>query len=83
MRRLHLLVDSSHERHDAGSVERKEIRKGGTGGSKVAGIHSKRNNTIELGELNQLDLIVTESIIRWASCTDIPSAPSLGLSLVC
>lgn len=83
MKRLHLLLNSSHEMNDTGSVEQKEIRRGRTDGSKDSGIHSKRNNTIELGELNQLDLIVTESIIRWASCTDIPSAPSLGLSLVC
>lgn len=83
MKKLHDLLDSSHVKHDAGDMEWKEIRKGGTGGSKVAGIHSKRNHTIGLGELNQLDLIVTESIIRWASCTDIPTAPSLRLSLVC
>ncbi|KAF3448477.1 hypothetical protein FNV43_RR09190 [Rhamnella rubrinervis] len=83
VKKLHVLPDSSHVKHDAGDLERKEIRKGGTGGSKVAGIHSRRNHTIGLGELNQLDLIVTESVIRWASCTDIPTAPSLRLSLVC
>ncbi|KAF4367781.1 hypothetical protein F8388_016604 [Cannabis sativa] len=66
-------------------MERKEIRRGGggPGGTKVGGIHSKRNNTIGLGEFTQINLIVTESVIRWASCTDIPTAPSLRLSLVC
>lgn len=47
------------------------------------GFHNKRNHTIGLGEFDQLDLIVTESVIRWASCTHIPSASSLRLSLVC
>ncbi|PON57504.1 Tyrosine-protein kinase [Parasponia andersonii] len=69
-------------KRDAGELERKEIRRG-PGGTKVAGIHSKRNHTIGLGEFTQLNLIVTESVIRWASCTDIPTAPSLRLSLVC
>lgn len=45
------------------------------------GIRSKRNHTIGLGE--QLDLMVTETVIRWASCTHLPSAPSLRSSLVC
>ncbi|KAF9617222.1 hypothetical protein IFM89_035104 [Coptis chinensis] len=53
------------------------------GGSRSLGIHSKRNRTIGLGEFEQLDLMVTESIIRWASCTHLPSAASLRLSLVC
>lgn len=51
--------------------------------SRAIGIHSKRNHTIGLGELVQLDLMISESIIRWASCTQLPSAPSLRLSLVC
>ncbi|KAK9276210.1 hypothetical protein L1049_005741 [Liquidambar formosana] len=71
-------------RHEVGEMEhRTEIRRSGTSGSRVPGIHSKRNHTIGLGELDQLDLIVTESVIRWASCTHIPSAPSLRSSLVC
>lgn len=78
-----MLPDLFPIKHGAGDMERKEIRKGGTSGPKVAGIHSKRNHTIGLGELNQLDIIVTESVIRWASCTDIPTASSLRLSLVC
>uniref|UniRef100_A0A5B7BFV3 non-specific serine/threonine protein kinase n=1 Tax=Davidia involucrata TaxID=16924 RepID=A0A5B7BFV3_DAVIN len=72
-------------KHLFGKMEqRTELQRGGgTGGFKVSGVHSKRNHTIGLGELEQLDLIVTESVIRWASCTHIPSAPSLRLSLVC
>lgn len=45
------------------------------------GIRSKRNRTIGLGE--QLDLMVTETVIRWSSCTHLPSTPSLQSSLVC
>ncbi|KAL1154136.1 hypothetical protein V6Z11_A09G221100 [Gossypium hirsutum] len=56
---------------------------GGPNGSRLAGIHSKRNHTISLGEINHFDLVVNESVIRWASCTHIPRAPSLRLSLVC
>ncbi|KAL0697673.1 hypothetical protein Bca4012_053795 [Brassica carinata] len=53
--------------------------------ARMSGLHSKRNRTIGLGELDQLvvDVAVTESIIRWASCTHIPTAPSLRLSIVC
>jgi calcium-dependent protein kinase len=54
--------------------EKTEIRKGNLG------IHSKRNHTIGHGELGH---IVTESVIRWVSCTHIPNAPSLRSSLVC
>ncbi|GMI96218.1 phosphoenolpyruvate carboxylase-related kinase 1 [Hibiscus trionum] len=66
-------------------VEQKtELRKGGLlNGSCIPGIRSKRNQTISLGEFNHLDLLLTESVIRWASCTHIPTAPSLRLSLVC
>lgn len=70
-------------KRNIGETECKEIRRGGPGGTKVAGIHNKRNHTIGLGEFTQINLIVTESVIRWASCTDIPTAPSLRLSLVC
>lgn len=71
-------------RHDIGETEhRTEIRRGGTSGYKASVIHSKRNHTIGLGEQDQLDLIVTESVIRWASCTHIQGAPSLRSSLVC
>ncbi|XAR70347.1 Non-specific serine/threonine protein kinase [Bertholletia excelsa] len=77
---------SPSTKHLLGETEnRTELRWGGaTGGSKLPGMHSKRNHTIGLGELDQLDLIVTtESVIRWASCTHIPTASSLRLSLVC
>lgn len=78
------LTDCAPAKRDDGEVEHKEFRRGGTNGlSRVAGIHSKRNHTIGLGELDQLNLIVTESVIRWASCTHIPTVPSLRLSLVC
>ncbi|KAL1827233.1 hypothetical protein ACET3Z_005645 [Daucus carota] len=46
-------------------------------------IRSKRNHTIGLGELDPIDLIVTESVIRWASCTNIVGSSSLRSSLVC
>ncbi|XP_028756353.1 calcium-dependent protein kinase 26-like isoform X1 [Neltuma alba] len=56
-------------------------RAGGNNGHRVLGIHSKRNRTIGLGEREQLDIVVTESIIRWSSCTQLPT--SLRSSLVC
>lgn len=63
--------------------DRTEVPRGGATASRASGIHNKRNRTIGLGELDQLNLVVTESVIRWASCTHIPTAPSLRLSLVC
>ncbi|CAL0328642.1 unnamed protein product [Lupinus luteus] len=54
---------------------------GMNGYNRVLGIHSKRNRTIGLGEHEQLDLVVTESVIRWSSCTQLST--SLRLSLVC
>ncbi|KAG6754459.1 hypothetical protein POTOM_042498 [Populus tomentosa] len=63
------------------SVEVK--RSGAEIGPRALGIHGKRNRTIGLGECKQLDLMVTESVIRWASCTHLPTAPSLRSSLVC
>ncbi|XAR71752.1 Non-specific serine/threonine protein kinase [Bertholletia excelsa] len=67
-------------------TERKasEVRRAeGMSSSRMSGIHSKRNRTIGLGEFDQLDLVVTESVIRWASCTNLPTATSLRSSLVC
>lgn len=58
-----------------------ETRKGAP--TRPSGIHSRRNHTIGLGELEQLDLMVTETVIRWASCTNLSSAASLRSSLVC
>ncbi|KAK6926295.1 Protein kinase domain [Dillenia turbinata] len=52
-------------------------------GSRMLAIHNKRNHTIGLGELEQLDLMVTESVIRWSSCTNLPTASSFRSSLVC
>ncbi|KAJ6294592.1 hypothetical protein OIU76_022635 [Salix suchowensis] len=72
--------------HEAREIENKPVevkRAGAEIGSKMLGIHSKRNRTIGLGEREQLDIMVTESIIRWASCTRLPTAPSLRSSLVC
>jgi hypothetical protein len=64
-------------------MQKIEFPREGCNGSKLSSIHSRRNHTIGLGELDQLNIMVTESVIRWASCTHIPTAPSLRLSLVC
>ncbi|XWS61096.1 hypothetical protein CRYUN_Cryun07bG0096400 [Craigia yunnanensis] len=58
-----------------------EFRTGGSSGDQVG--HSKRNRTIGHGEREQLDFLVSESVIRWASCTNLPTATSLRSSLVC
>nr|GLL21097.1 calcium-dependent protein kinase 26 [Ipomoea trifida] len=86
---LFMMADTCvcYEQVAAGGLERKalEVKKGGGPNvvSRMAGIHSRRNHTIGLGELEQLDLMVTESVIRWASCTCLPTATSLRSSLVC
>jgi hypothetical protein len=70
--------------HEGKEMEHKEAevkRSRGTFGSRMFCIHSKRNHTIGLGEREQLDLMVTESVIRWSSCTHLPT--SLRSSLVC
>ncbi|CAK7335436.1 unnamed protein product [Dovyalis caffra] len=65
-------------------MQKIEFRREGFNGSKLSSIHSsRRHHTIGLGELDQFNIMVTESVIRWASCTHIPTAPSLRLSLVC
>lgn len=56
-----------------------EVKRGG--GSRISGIHSKRNRTIGLGEFEPLDLVVTESVIRWVSCTHLSA--SLRSDFVC
>ncbi|GLU05744.1 hypothetical protein SLE2022_228250 [Rubroshorea leprosula] len=83
--KLFVVPDSSLGiKQEARELEPKtEIQRGAASVSRLSGIHSKRNHTIGLGELDQINLIVTESVIRWASCTQIPTAPSLRLSLVC
>ncbi|XP_073064339.1 calcium-dependent protein kinase 26-like [Primulina eburnea] len=60
-----------------------EVRKSASDGARTLGLHSRRNHTISLGEFEQLDIMVTESVIRWASCTHLPTAHSLRSSLVC
>ncbi|XP_030524844.1 calcium-dependent protein kinase 26 isoform X1 [Rhodamnia argentea] len=70
-------------KYDGEAEKRSETRRTGTGGSRLLGKHSKRNHMIGFGELDQIDFVVAESVIRWASCTHIPTAPSLRLSLVC
>lgn len=82
-RKLLLLRDSPLH-VDAKETERKPAetkRASAMSGHRGLGIHSKRNRTIGLGECEQLDLVVTESVIRWSSCTQLPT--SLRSSLVC
>lgn len=73
--------------HELREVEQHNTAEvGGAGraiGSKMFGIHSKRNHTIGLGEREPLDFMVSESVIRWASCTHLSTAPSFRSSLVC
>lgn len=51
--------------------------------SRAIGINSRRNHTIGSGEREHLDVAVAESVIRWASCTHLPTTHSLRASLVC
>ncbi|XP_020571969.1 calcium-dependent protein kinase 29-like [Phalaenopsis equestris] len=51
--------------------------------SRAISRRSKRNRTIGMGEFEQLNLVVSESVIRWASCTPLKGAMSLRSSLVC
>ncbi|KAH7855912.1 hypothetical protein Vadar_030532 [Vaccinium darrowii] len=86
--KLFTLPDSSlcsgHGEREMWSHKGVEVKKTeGTMGSRMSAIHGKRNRTIGLGEFDQLDLMVTESVIRWASCTNLPTATSLRSSLVC
>ncbi|XP_061341694.1 calcium-dependent protein kinase 17-like isoform X2 [Gastrolobium bilobum] len=70
--------------HDVKEMDCKPVeakRAGGTNWHSALGFHSKRNRTIGLGERDQLDLVVTESVIRWSSCTQLPTSPRS--SLVC
>ncbi|GAB2265274.1 hypothetical protein Dimus_000341 [Dionaea muscipula] len=60
-----------------------DAKRAGATGSRISSIHNKRNRTIGLGEFDQIGFMVTESVIRWASCTNLPTAPSLRSSLVC
>lgn len=86
LRQLSFPPDPSQPiRHKLSEMEhRTEFRRGGVAnGSKISSMSSKRNHTIGLGELDQLDLMASESVIRWASCTHLPSAATLRSSLVC
>ncbi|KAG8094052.1 hypothetical protein GUJ93_ZPchr0012g19198 [Zizania palustris] len=51
--------------------------------SRAIGINSRRNHTIGAGEREHLDVAVAESVIRWASCTNLSTTHSLRASLVC
>ncbi|GLU21034.1 hypothetical protein SLE2022_371990 [Rubroshorea leprosula] len=70
---------------EARATEQKtaEVKTMGANGSRMLGFHSKRNHTIGVGEREQLHFMVSESVIRWASCTNLPTATSLRSSLVC
>lgn len=76
---LYVEQQDAEREHKITDVKRLEV----SGGTRIFSSHSKRNRTIGLGEFDQLDLMVTESIIRWASCTNLPTATSLRSSLVC
>ncbi|KAK6118057.1 hypothetical protein DH2020_048222 [Rehmannia glutinosa] len=69
----------------AGDMDLKAVedRQGGSSGARISGIRSRRNHTIGVGEFEHFDLTVTESVIRWASCTNLPTATSFRSSLVC
>ncbi|KAJ6791231.1 calcium-dependent protein kinase 19 [Iris pallida] len=69
--------------HDIWENRGSEFRRGTVASTSRENIHlrSKRNHTIGLGE--QLDLMVSESVVRWASCIHFSCAPSLRSSLVC
>lgn len=51
--------------------------------SRAIGMNSRRNHTIGAGEREHLDVAVAESVIRWASCTNLSTTHSLRASLVC
>ncbi|CAN6191790.1 unnamed protein product [Urochloa humidicola] len=53
--------------------------------SRGVGINSRRqrHHTIGAGEREHLDVAVAESVIRWASCTNLSTTHSLRASLVC
>lgn len=79
--RGNMIANSSlHSEHEAADEAKKEE---GTSGYRMSVVHSKRNRTIGLGEVEQLDFMATVSVIRWASCTHLPTATSLRSSLVC
>ncbi|KAJ9672947.1 hypothetical protein PVL29_026276 [Vitis rotundifolia] len=53
-----------------------EVQKAiGVSGYRMSDTHNKRDRTIGLGAFDQLDLVVTESVIRWASYIYISPIP--------
>lgn len=73
-----------HELREVEQHNTAEVGRAGRAiGSKMFSIHSKRNHTIGLGEREPLDFMVSESVIRWASCTHLSTAPPFRSSLVC
>ncbi|GER25280.1 calcium-dependent protein kinase [Striga asiatica] len=81
---LNVPVDSSGARLIPGATSTitKAVDDSKVSGSRevaILGIHSRRNHTIGVSEIEHL----TESVIRWASCTRLPTATSLRSSLVC
>lgn len=46
-------------------------------------VGGRRNHTFGASEREHLEAAVSESVIRWASCTHLPTAHSLRASLVC
>ncbi|OMO85986.1 hypothetical protein CCACVL1_09881 [Corchorus capsularis] len=53
-------------------------RTGGSSGARMLAFHSKRNRTIgHIGEREQLDFMVSESVIRWASCEAVSTTKSI------
>uniref|UniRef100_A0A0E0A4E3 Protein kinase domain-containing protein n=1 Tax=Oryza glumipatula TaxID=40148 RepID=A0A0E0A4E3_9ORYZ len=49
--------------------------------SRAIGMNSRRNHTIGASEREHLDVAVAESVIRWASCTNLSTTHSLRASL--
>ncbi|KAI4378125.1 hypothetical protein MLD38_015653 [Melastoma candidum] len=70
---------NANDEEISGKTEAKRAE--GTSDNRMLGIHNKRNRTIGVGEREKLDFIVEESVIRWSSCTLLPT--SLRSSLVC
>lgn len=80
---LCMSLDSGHNNIQEPEHKEADFRREVVAAASRANISTrgKRNHTIGLGE--QIDLVVSETVIRWASCTHLPSAPSLRSSLVC
>ncbi|KAL8064300.1 hypothetical protein ABFS82_01G080200 [Erythranthe guttata] len=80
VRKLILVGDEVEQKSEVRSgIWTSSDSKGGTSSQ------SKRNHTIGIGEFDHVVLVDGASVIRWASCTEIPSSAtsSLRSSLVC